>query len=149
MNDLIDTIYPVGYIYETTNADFDPNNYPYFSSVYWSAINDCAANISTTSTAAAGTYIGSNDVILTTSQMQSHNHTGTLVAAKPGNSTGNYGNTTITQIWNNIHVTTAGSLGADSRIYGPGTTTFWSSGSNGSHNNMQPYKMVYKWERIE
>lgn len=137
----LNNIYPVGYIYLTTNSAFDPNTAFLFSAGTWSSVNDSAANISTTGT--PGNYVGQNTVTLTLSQMQSHNHTGELVATKPGNSTGNYSNTTITSIWNKIN-TRAGT--AD---YGLGTTTFYSSGGGGAHNNMQPYYQVYKWFRVE
>jgi microcystin-dependent protein len=136
---LIDSIYPVGYVYMTISANFNPNTYSAFGNTTWSAVNDSAANISTTGT--AGGYVGSNTVTLTTSQMHSHNHGGSGMFAKPGNSTGAQGNTTIRKVYNHID-TTAGTAN-----YGVGTTTFWTSGGGGAHNNMQPYYQVYKWIR--
>lgn len=144
----LDSIYPVGYIYETTDSNFDANSAPGFSSGTWTLMDDAAANVSTTASANLGNYVGANTVTLTTAQMTSHNHGGTIVAGKAGNSTGTQQDTNITNIWNSITVTTAGSQGQDSRIYGPGTTTFVSKGGGQAHNNMQPYKIIYKWKRI-
>lgn len=125
----------------TTNSAFDPNSYSPFNGTVWSSVNDSAANISVTS--APGTYVGENTVILTVNQMQSHNHSGYCVSTKPGNSTGNYGNTTITRIWNRLD-TQAGKAN-----YGYGNTTCFASGDNQAHNNMQPYYQIYKWIRTE
>lgn len=138
---LIDTIYPIGYVYMTTNSAFDPNTYEYFENSVWSAVNDSAANISVTSV--QNEYVGENNVTLTIDQMLAHNHSGTGVFTKPGNSTGKYNDTTITSVWNKID-TVAGTAN-----YGLGTTTFYSSGDNAAHNNMQPYYQVYKWIRTE
>lgn len=136
----IDTFYPVGSIYMCTDSAFNPNEYGPFSGSVWSALNDSAANISTTGTASG--YVGANSVSLTTAMMQSHNHTGSLVVAKPGTATGTYGNTTMTSRWNWIRV-------ASTKVYGYGTTTLASTGGGEAHNNMQPYRQVYKWYRVE
>lgn len=138
---IIDSIYPVGYVYMTTDSAFDPNTYSPFDNTVWSSVNDSAANISVT--ASPGSYVGENFVTLTTAQMQSHNHTGNGVFTKPGNSVGTYGNTTINSIWNRINTV------AGTSDYGYGKTTFYSSGGNQPHNNMQPYYQIYKWIRTE
>lgn len=134
----IDNIYPVGYIYETTDSAFNPSASKAFSACEWSALNDAAANMANTT---YGSYVGANAVTLTTTQMQGHNHTGTIASTKPGNSTGTYLNTKITRIWNRLD-TVAGTTS-----YGQGTTTFSSLGGGSAHNNMQPYYVVYKWLR--
>lgn len=136
----IDTFYPVGSIYMSTDSAFDPNEYNPFTGSVWSALNDSAANISTTGSTSG--YVGANSVTLTTAMMSQHNHTGSLVVAKVGSATGNYGDTTMTAKWNWIQV-------AATKVYGYGTTTLASTGGGGAHNNMQPYRQVYKWVRIE
>lgn len=127
----IDTIYPVGSIYMTTNALVDPNNL--FSGTTWQQIED------TFLLAAGNTYTngdtgGSATVTLTTNEIPTHEHYNAQ-----NNSAGGSGKDFTVDSGINTRLTTAGN-------YWWTKTT--QTGGGQAHDNMPPYLVVCMWERI-
>lgn len=137
----IDDFYPVSSLYETSISSFDPNTG--FGGV-WALETDSCVTISTTSVSQVNTLVGADTVTLTEANMPAHTHSATInVIAGGTQTTASYGNTVrtarTTSTYNN-------SNGQNSIGYG---YTNWSSAGSGSaHNNMQPYRGVYRWRRI-
>lgn len=119
-------LYPVGCIYtETTGTN--PNTTFGFGT--WTAFGAGRVLIGSGTSDqafAAGATGGESNHILTIPEMPAHTHTTTLPANATAGGTGNYfaGNN-------------SGSLAAPSS----------STGNGGSHNNLQPYIVVYFWQR--
>lgn len=132
---LLDFFYPVGTIYETTSTDLDTTTKMgnHFGGT-WESYGDgrvLVGKSADTEFDTIGKTGGAKTHTLTVAEMPSHSHTTTLR-------------------W-------SGTLGADgtndnsARMYG-GTTdttafTTGSAGSGGSHNNLQPYIVVYRYRR--
>ena len=133
--DIFDLFYPVGSIYETSNADFNPNN---VWSGTWERIKGKVI-----------VGVDENDNTFASSKLTGGEKTHTLtVAEMPSHGHG----------WEGVNdgATVAGQTGRyPFRIYQdrtpnwPGTaSSIYNTGGNGSHNNLQPYYTAYIWERI-
>jgi len=135
----VDTIYPIGSIYITTNENIDPNNI--FIGTEWEQIEDtfllAAGSIYTN-----GDTGGEEEVVLTTQQMPSHSHWEKFISGD-GNA--------------NSYVRAAGTGDKQGVYYG--NQTAWvqntgeavytdTTGDGEAHNNMPPYLVVCMWERI-
>lgn len=144
----IDDVYPIGSIYETSDSEFNPNEYSIFAGTTWVEDTDACVLISSPNGSAAnniGSLVGADSVTLTVAQMPSHYHTAspkTLTEAT--GTTANQGNTkrtnATTGIWN--YSNTNGN-----KQWGTCTTTWRSTGGGQAHNNMQPYIGVKRWRR--
>jgi hypothetical protein len=119
---LINLLFPVGFIYVTTVAT-NPGTY---LGGTWAA---CGAGRVLVGKAAAGTFAtagatgGAETHTLIISEMPAHTHT-----SNAGDGTGRAGEA------------------PPPCLYTPGTPTS-STGGGGAHNNLQPYTVVYMWER--
>lgn len=144
----IEDVYPIGSIYETSDSEFNPNEYSVFAGTTWVEDTDACVLISSPNGSAAndiGSLVGADSVTLTTAQMPSHYHTintktlteATATTANQGNTKRNNGSTGI---WN--YSNTNGN-----KQWGTCTTTWRSTGGNQAHNNMQPYIGVKRWRR--
>ncbi len=120
---LIDTIYPVGSIYMSTN-NVSPQT---FFGGTWERIQDRFL-LAAGSTYAAGGTGGSATHVLTVAEMPSHYH---VIGTESG---------TVTKDTPYVAGATGG---AGAR----GTSTTDNSGSGAAHNNMPPYLAVYMWKR--
>jgi len=144
----IDDVYPIGSIYETSNSEFNPNEYSGFAGTTWEEDTDACVLISSPNGSAAndiGSLVGADSVTLTTAQIPNHYHTISTTVANTVNhspNTGTQGNTKWTSITNG---TWGG--GSTKHYLGTGTTTWRSTGGNQAHNNMQPYIGVKRWRR--
>ena len=144
----IEDVYPIGSIYETSDSEFDPNEYSVFAGTTWVEDTDACVLISSPNGSAAsniGSLIGADSVTLTTAQMPSHYHTiNAKTLTETTGTTANQGNTKrkngSTGIWN--YSNTNGN-----KQWGTCTTTWRSTGGNQAHNNMQPYIGVKRWRR--
>jgi hypothetical protein len=123
---LFDLIYPVGSIYYTNNANFNPN--VSFSGT-WQQIKD------TFLLAAGDTYVGGTSGgeathKLTVNEMPSHNHN------LPGR----------------VLYYTSGGGDAFRELSGrdvaSNNSTSFDTGGGQAHNNMPPYIVVYVWKRV-
>ena len=143
----IDDVYPVGSIFETSDSDFNPNEYSMFVGTTWVEDTDACVLISSPNGSEAtniGSLVGDDSVTLTTAQMPNHNHTvsmNTLIANKNTTTYGNTKRTSVTKYGHNYSNTNGG------KQWGTGTTTWRSTGGNQAHNNMQPYIGVKRWRR--
>ena len=166
--DLLNTLHPVGEYYETSNADFNPNGtWP----GTWELENDGRVHISTSTLHAAGTTGGEERVTLTAGQsgMPSHGHT--FTQPKLPNHVH-----TATHKHSFTHLTKDGAEGTSKwTVHSEGSATNWGinnyTGNTGnpttlpactggavgsasainaaeSHENMMPYRTVYRWHRV-
>lgn len=137
---LFDLIYPIGSIYYTTDANFNPN---VSFSGSWQQIKD------TFLLAAGDTYVGGtsggeaehqlveNELPKITANWAIHGQEGgTIFYTLNGHATGTrYGSYKTTQ---------GGTLSGAQSYQNPGIAF----GNNGKHNNMPPYIVVYVWKRV-
>lgn len=131
-------VYPVGSIY--TNATVSTNPATLLGFGTWSAFGDgrvLVGNGTSDQAFAAGATGGASTHTLTAAQMPAHTHVATyggtlgVNANDPGfgSEVGGLG--------------TGGSFGATGR----GSAALNNTGGGGSHNNLQPYIVVYMWRR--
>jgi len=130
---LLDFFYPVGTIYETTSSDLDTvtKMNTHFGGT-WEAYGSgrvLVAKSSDTEFDTIGETGGEKTHILTVAEMPSHNHNYHL----PNGSAPNY-------------MTGGGSFNV--RIIDLTSTATTNTGGGGSHNNLQPYIVVYRYRRI-
>ena len=121
--DLLDALYPVGSIYQSTKPT-DPGT---FLGGTWSPINGVFL-LAQSQKHPVGSTGGEEEHTLTVAEMPSHNHDTSML----------YGNT-----WGSGNQWTA---------YSSGDVTNYrfrvdATGGNQPHNNMPPYKSVFMWER--
>ena len=144
----IEDVFPIGTIYETSDASFNPNEYSLFAGTTWVEDTDACVLISSPNGSAAnniGSLVGADAITLTTAQMPSHYHTiNAKTLTEATGTTANQGNTHrkngATAIWN--YSNTNGN-----KQWGTCTTTWRSTGGGQAHNNMQPYIGVKRWRR--
>lgn len=127
----LDYVHPVGEIFTTTSATFDPN---ISWGGVWSKITDKFL-VGAGSTYTLGATGGEATHTLTESEMPSHNHRitwghGSSAQLMGLNASGNAG----------IRLSYTSASAAD-YIYGNDT------GGGQSHNNLPPYQAVYMWQR--
>jgi len=127
ISSLIDTFYPVGSIY-TATVSTNPGTLFGFGT--WAAFGEGRVLVGKASSgtfATAGATGGAETHTLTTSEMPSHTHKITTYFTNTGNGT---------------YIASAnGSI-----VTGEGGPT-QATGGGGSHNNLQPYVVVYMWQR--
>lgn len=152
--DPIARCYPVGSIYLSANADFNPNTA--FTGTTWVKIEN--RFLLASGTKAVGTTGGSETVTLTTEQMPSHNHNvgGINSVGRFTNNGAAYGNkySGVFVGEGNTHVTSNRDGGSDGGWYDfqmsrnrSGNTA--NNGSGQAHNNMPPYLVVAIWKRTK
>lgn len=130
--DILEVIYPVGSIY-TATVSTNPATLLGFGT--WTAFADGKVLVGK---AASGTFNtggatgGAETHTLTTAEMPSHRHTNVQVL---NNAAGGSGATAG-------HATNGGASGSSEAASLLGLT-----GGGGAHNNLQPYIVVYMWER--
>jgi len=145
-------LYPIGSIY--INADDDTNPSTLFGFGTWVAFGEGRVLVGIQDAGTfdvAGETGGEETHTLTTSEIPAHNHTGTA------NSSGSH-----THGVTGSFVTTSGgsqmnfASGGFTRAHIPNTDaggahthtlTINDTGGNSSHNNLQPYVVVYMWRR--
>jgi hypothetical protein len=125
-NQIIDLIYPVGCLYETTSSE---NPGTTFSRGTWARFGNGRVTVGQDSSQSEfngnGETGGSKTHTLTEAEMPSHNHTLTAMALTSSS----------------VNRTGGGQLSVSSTI----TTS--TAGSDAAHNNLQPYVVVYRWKR--
>jgi len=132
---LLDFFYPVGTIYETTSSDLDTvekvNAHFGGTWEFYGAGRVLVAKSTDTEFNTIGKTGGEKTHTLTTSEMPAHKH-------KFGYTGGNTDAT-------GSPYSVGKAIGHDpSNVYSETTST----GGNGSHNNLQPYIVVYRYRRI-
>lgn len=136
---LLDFFYPVGTIYETTSSDLDTvaKMNAHFGGTweFYGAGRVLVAKSADTEFDTIGETGGAKTVTLAESQIPAHTHNVFPLNVGSGagyaqNKTGSNASSPMTQ---------------DSSVY-LGITT--STGGGGSHNNLQPYIVVYRYRRI-
>lgn len=153
VKEVIDIVHPVGSIWETTTTD-DPNTL--WAGTTWVKMDAGRVLVAagsytengTTYTYNLGDTGGEAKHQLTTGEMPSHGHSGatstdgahmhsvsTLVSG--GNLVGSHSN-------NNCDWGTATTSSSGNHSH---TVNISSTGGGQSHNNMQPYEVVYRWQR--
>lgn len=142
------SMYPIGSVYMTANAEFDPNSE--WGGVWVKIENRFLLGSGTKTVGAKG---GEENVTLSTSQMPYHSHSrGSM------DITGNLANGDIDigavsgAIYNRGNGNGAGGGWLSIPQMGFKGSKSWSgytssSGGGGSHNNMPPYLVVNIWER--
>ena len=149
---LLDMFYPVGSIYMTANASFNPNNQ--FGGTWSKIENRFLYGSGSKSVGATG---GAETVTLTTSQIPSHSHGVGSINAKGRASHG--WSTNESNYWSDgvFYSGQPGNYGVGSSGTGyqvqyfdmsrnrSGNTS--NSGGGGSHTNMPPYIVVAIWKR--
>ena len=140
---IIDWIFPVGHIIQTTNSNYNPNKV--FKGTTWTRIKDRFL-LSAGDTYSAGSTGGEAAHTLNTDEIPSHTH--------ELKQDGNAGTIYIDPYYASDP---SGSYGAVLQIktYGYLSDYSWggklinrSSGGGKPHNNMPPYLTVYTWQRI-
>jgi len=129
--------YRIGYIYKCTH---NSNPSELFGGV-WQPWGMGRSSLGVSATYPANTRHGAASVVLTTAQMPSHTHSGQRVQLSRATGANTEGSGTVQR----RSMTPNGESGATSNT-NMGTVN--SSGSNHAHNNMSPFKVVYKWKRI-
>ena len=129
--DLIDLFYPVGSYYETSDADFDPNEAWGGTWVKDTAGRVLVAQDSGTFATLGGTG-GEEAHKLTIAEMPKHQHASghVNVSYSGGGSSG----------WNPLMANGIN----NQQGFNTNTTQ---TGGDTSHNNLQPYKVVVRWHR--
>jgi hypothetical protein len=138
------TIYPIGSIYTSTVAT-NPNSLFGFGT--WTAFGAGRVLVGNGGGFTAGATGGSADAVVV-----SHTHTATSTVTDPGHvhntpngegtsssyyPTGNYDGNRADRDWNTSAATTGITVG----------TTITSAGVSGVNANLQPYVVVYMWQR--
>lgn len=136
---LINTIYPVGSIYIST-ASTNPNKV--FGVGTWIAFGKGQVLVGKADSgtfATAGSTGGAETVTLTTNEIPSHTHTlaGQILIGQQASSGYNSGLGTGGSAYSKV-----GNLSDTGASTNTGST-----GSGGAHNNLQPYIVVYMWQR--
>ena len=126
---LIDRIYPVGSIYISTNANFNPQT---AWGGTWKKTADGRCLIGANDSYPLGSTGGEAQHLLTVDEMPSHRHNSSRV---------NWYNNLQT---NGVSANQAAQ--SNLKVDGPDIYTSYTGGSK-AHNNMQPYLAVYIWER--
>ena len=144
MNNIYDSIYPIGSIYLTMNS---ANPGTKFTGTTWQRISQGRFLLGVGDSYTAGTTGGESEVTLTTAQMPSHIHKlfTTEKVENPGNIISNPDNKVAGQR----------AVSEDSGNYymqvSNGEVIAGNSSSVGGgepHNNMPPYLVCYMWQRI-
>lgn len=147
---------PLGYIFE-----FDPTGitnapdlstadkvHDYFGYGTWEAYGAGRTTIGVSSGHGIGSEGGEENHVLTTGEMPSHEHNENMpvqgYSGWPEYKTPYYG-VSIDYSTNNYHG--PGETLYHTNVTAYGTSTSSVGGSN-AHNNMQPYRTVYRWRRI-
>lgn len=123
---MLDTIYPVGCYFETSDTSFDPNT-------AWGGTwaEDTAGRVlvaqDSGTFATIGAEGGEETHKLTIAEMPSHRHTTTTAGSR-----------------GKAQAQTSGSSGYAWNADG-GNSGF--TGGDGAHNNLQPYKVIKRWHR--
>lgn len=142
--DIFDLFYPVGSIYETSNADFNPNN-------VWSGtwerikgkvivgVDEDDSDFSTVKKTG-----GNKTVNLTIDQIPSHRH----AFYKPALLWGSTSETSVTAA--QIASASGGASGGffSDRFTDNNNKQVAATGGGQAHTNLQPYYTAYIWERI-
>lgn len=122
-----DFLFPIGFVIESTNANFNPNN------VYggqWEEYGQGRALIGSAGpdSANVNTTIGTYSHVLTVDEMPSHSH-----------ALGYAGS-----------VNYAGSKSVDIGEMVNQNASYWTGyvGGSQAHNNIQPYTLCYRWRRV-
>lgn len=126
-NELIDRIYPVGSIYISTSASFNPQT-TWGGTWVKTAKGRCL--IGANDTYPLGSTGGEERHYLTVAEMPSHTHNTKDWILGGGGS--------------NANIT----MGGNSYAHWFGNELISNAGEGKAHNNMQPYLAVYIWERI-
>ena len=143
---LLDYIYPIGHILETTNADFNPNNwYKWQTWERWGngkvvvGVDEDDATFATVEETG-----GEKTHILSLNEIPSHEGHLPTNGGKSG-----YGNTTMF-LAKSKAFTSWGSVGRGWNEWSSGEMlpAGVSRGSSAAHNNLQPYITAYRWRRI-
>lgn len=166
--ELINAMHPVGEYYETSNADFDPNT---AWGGTWVLENDGRVHISTSEDHEAGTTGGTETVTLTAAQSGLQDHTHPFTQPKLPNHV--HSNTHKHSF---SYLEKDGASGsAKWTVHSSGSPTSWGienyTGNTGNptstpnctggavgnatatdataaHENMMPYRVVYRWHRV-
>jgi hypothetical protein len=123
--EILAMVYPVGSIYVNATSSTNPATLLGFGT--WSAFaagRVMVGNGTSDQLFSAGATGGASTHTLTSAEMPSHTHTGTV-------GTGAFGDFTRTA----------------ATIAPEGNASVGSTGGGGSHNNLQPYIVVYAWRR--
>ena len=119
---ILNAFYPIGTIYQSTHST-DPST---FLGGTWTQMQDGRTLIAASTAHPAGSTGGEETHLLTVAEMPSHTHPESVPNMIQNTATGSesYG------------------FVADGSWKGSGST-----GGSQAHNNMQPYRSVYMWER--
>ena len=143
----IDAIYPVGSVYITV-SDEEPETL--FPGTYWERIAGKFLLASSDGMYAVGATGGEASVILTTSEMPAHSHTGTTSGdgthshTFPGRSSNGNSGPSAESFASSDDART---LYTNSDGYHTHGFTTDSAGGGAAHNNMPPYLVVNMWKR--
>jgi microcystin-dependent protein len=150
---MLDWFYPVGTIYETTSTDLDTTTKMgnHFGGT-WSAIGEGRVLVGKASSGTfntAGATGGAETHTLTTAQLPAHNHTQSSHNHKT--SGGSYTNFTLNRATDGTVGSTSGGAyfpaGSRTSSTASSTPAIQNTGSGDAHNNLQPYLVVYMFER--
>lgn len=130
---LLGIIYPVGFILSETIGVNPATTFGFGTWAAFAAGQVMVGNGTSDAVYAAGTTGGESTHILTLAEMPSHDHS--LPNGVTGGTANNPGSKIGAQYTN-------GGSGATGSSTGTG-----SAGSDGAHNNLQPYIVVYFWKR--
>lgn len=140
---IFDLLYPIGTIYETSNADFNPSET--WGGVWDRIVGKVIVGVDESDEDFCNSQMsgGSKNVALKESEMPSHRH-----SFIDGSHTFTWGNGSSTvYIPNAVAVPgapTGNHLCTKQNVY---TVTNY-TGNNQAHQNLQPYYTAYIWERI-
>lgn len=147
INGLIDTFYPVGSYYETTDASFNPNT---AWGGTWVLEDGGVVHVGAGNGYTLGDTGGEATHTLTTAEMPSHRHeppssTYDAFMVYNYNATGaGLGETRVTQATSGSRYAPTSSNSSFDASYASATGY---TGSGNAHNNMMPYKVVNRWHR--
>lgn len=133
--DLLDLIYPIGSIFETTKQDFDPNTT--FNGTWTRIKGKVLVGVDENDTDFASSTLsgGEKTHTLIVAEMPAHNH-----AIRTAD-----GQATLSGWTNSNQVQRTGS---SYDIENNSNSQIKNAGGGAPHNNMPPYYTVYMWERI-
>lgn len=138
---LFDLIYPVGSIYYTNNANFNPN--VSFNGT-WEQIKDVFL-LAAGDTYVGGTNGGAAAVQLTVNQLPKVSGSWSIHAQEGGTEWYGKSGYAIGTVYNGYRtLINQGTSGGATSLQNPG----FAFGNNESHNNMPPYIVVYVWKRV-